>query len=179
MRKSGNRRRNYFVDKKFQSNFIVKFCLLVLAGSLLTGVLTYIFTLQSTTVVFDKLQVVVKSTADFIMPVSLMVLVIVTALTSIVTVMMTMFISHRISGPLYKFSLELKKMQKGDLTSVVRIRSKDQFQETANDLEKMRIYYLENIRELKSILNKVKTDANSADDLDRAIEIMDAIKTEK
>ena len=153
MKGHSNRRRNYFVDKAFQTKFIVKFCLILMVASFLIGGLTYLLNLKTTTVAFDSMRVVVKSTSDFIMPITLYILVIVTLLSSVMTIVLTLFISHRISGPLYKFSLELKTMQGGDLSSVVRIRSEDQFKQTANNLDCVRQKYQETFKEIKDDLN--------------------------
>jgi len=63
------RRKNYFIDKSFQTRFILKFCSLVIAGGLLTVGLLYCLARQSTTVAFMNSRVVVKTTADFILPI--------------------------------------------------------------------------------------------------------------
>ena len=151
-----NRRKNYFIDKGFQSRFIIKFCMLVILTSVLTGVLMYAFNQGSTTVAFDNLRVVVKTTADFIMPMILVILAVVTLLISISTILVTLFTSHHISGPLYKLMMELEKIKSGDLRNPIRIRAKDNLQKVANEFDEMRVEMKASIAEIKYNWDAVK-----------------------
>jgi len=148
--RKGERRKNYFIDKHFQAAFIVKFCVVIICASVLTGMLTYYFNRQTTTVAFDKLRVVVKTTADFLVPVTATILVIVTSLAAVSTILVTLFASHKIAGPLYKLKMELDKIRKRDLRSAIRIRSRDQLQDVVTEFDAMRIEYKESIGSVKS-----------------------------
>lgn len=134
-----NKRRNYFIDRSFQSKFIIKFCLIVIAASLMTGVLTYYFNTGTTTVAFENLKVVVKSTADFILPTIFFIIIIVTVFVGIATIIVTLLTSHKIAGPLYRLKAELEKMKSGNFSSPVRIRTKDQLQRIASEFDELRI----------------------------------------
>lgn len=159
MRKQGkNKRRNYFIDKSFQSRFIIKFCFIVVLASLLTGILIYYFNRQTTTVAFEDLKVVVKSTADFILPITLEIIVIVSLLVAIAVGALTLFTSHKIAGPLYKLKMELEKISNGDLSSPIRIRAKDQLQKIASEFNEMRIGLKNSISEIKINWDSIKTD---------------------
>ena len=146
---SKNRRRNYFIDKSFQSKFIIKFCILLLIASILTGICTYYFNQQTATVAFENLRVVVKSTSDFILPAILWILIIVTMLVSLATIAVTLFASHKIAGPLYKLNMELEKIKNGDLSSPIRIRSKDQLQVLAQRFEEVRLFIRGSLHQLQ------------------------------
>ena len=39
------------------------------------------------------------------------------------------FLSHKMSGPIYAFNRELRKLQKGDLTAHLELRKRDEFKE--------------------------------------------------
>jgi hypothetical protein len=39
MQDAKNRRRNYFIKKGFQTKFVLRFCVLVILGSLITGLI--------------------------------------------------------------------------------------------------------------------------------------------
>ena len=133
------RRSNYFIDKSFQTQFILKFCLLNILASLLTGVLIYVFNRQTKTVAFENLEIVVKSTSDFILPILLEILVVVSILVGGATIGVILFMSHKIAGPLYRLTLELEKMKAGNLSSPISIRAKDQLQKVACEFEQMRV----------------------------------------
>ena len=152
-----NRRRNYFIDRKFQSQFIMKFCLIIIIASLMIGGLTYYFNRQTTTVAFENLKVVVKSTADFILPTVLYILGIVTVLVGIATIAVTLFTSHKIAGPIYRLKIELEKMKNKDLSSAVYLRADDQLKKVAFELDEMRIGFKNSFNILKENWNTIKT----------------------
>ena len=59
-----NKRRNYFIDKSFQTKFIIKFCMIVMVSSLLIGVFLFFLSRNLTTVAIENARVIVKSTSD-------------------------------------------------------------------------------------------------------------------
>ena len=144
------KRRNYFIDKSFQTKFIVKFCLINIAASLLIGILIYGLNRQTNTVAFENLRVVVKSTADFIRPIMSLVIVIVTFYVAISTIFIVLFTSHRIAGALFRLTAELEKMRAKDLSHPIRIRATDQLQRLATECEAMRAEYQQSIDRLKA-----------------------------
>ncbi|MCM8778350.1 MAG: methyl-accepting chemotaxis protein [Candidatus Omnitrophica bacterium] len=143
-----NRRRIYFIEKKFQSRFIIKFCLLVILGSLVIGVLLYLLTIGSTTVVFENLRATVKTTADFLFPLLIQTIVVTTVIISIATIILTLFISHKIAGPLYRFKKELISVGSGDLSRNFQIRKNDQLQDLALSMNEMINKLRESLKEL-------------------------------
>ncbi|MCM8766292.1 MAG: methyl-accepting chemotaxis protein [Candidatus Omnitrophica bacterium] len=148
-----NRRRIYFIEKNFQTRFIVKFCLLVIFGSLVIGVLLYLLTMSSTTVSFENLRAIVKTTADFLFPLLIQTIVVTTIIVGIATIILTLFISHKIAGPLYRFKKELSSVGNGDLSKNFQIRKYDQLQDLAVSMNEMINKLRENLGELKKRYN--------------------------
>ncbi len=151
------RRRNYFIDKNFQFKFIIKFCTLIMIASLMTGFLIYYFNQKSTTVAFENLKVVVKSTSSFILPIMLQILVIVTLLVSIGTIFVALFTSHKIAGPLYRLKADLEKIKNGDFSTPIRIRTKDQLQKIVSEFDDMRLGFKSSIGSLRENWASIKT----------------------
>lgn len=133
------RRKNYFIDRQFQSRFILKVCLLVILAIALTGILMYYLNRGTTTVAFDNLRIAAKTTADFIAPVTLQILVVVSIFISIAAIVITLYTSHKIAGPIYKLMMEMGRMGRGDFSSPIRIRATDQLQKAASESEAMRV----------------------------------------
>lgn len=123
------KRRIYFIEKSFQAKFILKFCALVVFGGLLTIVLLYLLAMRSTTVSFINSRVVVRTTADFILPILIQTVAIVMIIVGFATVMVTLFVSHQIAGPLYRFKKIMQALAEGDFSGDFRIRLQDQLQE--------------------------------------------------
>lgn len=143
------RRRNYFIDKRFQTKFILKFCSLHILASLLTGVFIFLLNRETKTVAFDDLELVVKSTSDFILPILLQILVVVSLFIGAATIGVILLISHQIAGPLYRLTLELNRIKLGDLSVPIHLRTKDQMQKAANESEQMRIALRESVGSMK------------------------------
>ena len=53
------------------------------------------------------------------------------------TIGVTLFVSHRIAGPMYRFEQDIKKIAKGDLCIRINLRQKDQFSEMAKAFNEM------------------------------------------
>ena len=132
-----HKRKQYFIDKNFQARFILKFCLVVIASSLLLGLSTFLLSRNSTTVAIENTKVMVKRTSDFILPTLVLTTLIVTVISAIVVVVLVLFISHKIAGPLYRLKREIKSLKDGDLKRTFAIRAKDQFKELASGLDEM------------------------------------------
>jgi len=155
------KRRVYFIDRKFQVQFIMKFCLLVIIGSLVTVSLLYIAGSRTTTVSFENTEAVVKSTADFIIPILIQTIIIVMVITGIFTIMLTLFISHKIAGPLFRLEKEFKSMADGDISADFKLRGDDQPQNIAaslNDMKARLRFYLNTLQisigEMEKALNE-------------------------
>lgn len=148
------KRSQYFIDARFQIAFIARFCLITVLASALIVFLIYYFNRQTTTVAFENLKVVVKSTADFILPMMLQIMIGVTLLVGIATVAVALFTSHKIAGPLYRIKTDLDKFREGDLRGPIRVRGKDQAQKLALSFEEMRV-------EMKNSISLVKKEWDS------------------
>jgi len=177
------RRRNFFIDKSFQAKFIIKFCILVVVASLLIGALTLFLNSKTTTVAFENLKVVVKSTSDFILPTLPLIILTVSLFAGIATILITLFASHKIAGPLYRLTLELEKMKQRDFSGKVRIRADDQLQKVAGEFEELRIVLKDSLSKIqkewgaiKPDIEKIKEDANpeKKENILRSIESIDS-----
>lgn len=131
------KRRNYFIEKKFQTGFILKFCGLVAAGALLTIGILYFLSSKSTTVTIVDSRVMVRSTSDFLLPILIQTVFIVMLLVGLATVAITLFVSHKIAGPLYHFKKTMEDLEKGDFSADFRIRCLDQLQSLAETFNGM------------------------------------------
>jgi len=137
MNRRQNKRKRHFIDKDFQTKFILKFCAIVIISSLLIGGLMFLLSQDSTTVAIENTRVVVKRTADFILPLMTATLLIVTLITATTVIILTLLTSHKISGPLYRLKQEIDILKEADLTRNFNIRAKDQLQALAKSLSDM------------------------------------------
>lgn len=130
-------RKEYFIDRSFQARFIMKFCVLVVCASCLIGFLLLFFSRQSTTVAIEHTQVVVKRTIDFFLPIIGWVTLSVALVAAGAVLLLTLYVSHKIAGPLYRIKRELGFVLQGDLTRNFKIREKDQLQLLSDSLHEV------------------------------------------
>jgi len=156
-----NKRRIYFIDKSFQAKFILKFCALVVLGGLLTIGLLYFLAMQSTTVSFVNSRVVVRTTADFLLPVLVQTVAVVVVVVGFATVIVTLLVSHKIAGPLYRFKKVMTDLQEGDFSQDFRIRHLDQLQDLAGSFNETIKKTRDKIKLLKEGLKALENGLNN------------------
>lgn len=162
-------RRIHFIDKGFQGKFILKFCLIVILGSIITMALLYFFSSKATTVRFENTEAVVRSTKDFILPILIQTVVITTILMGLFTILLTLLISHKIAGPLYRFRKEIELIGNGDLRSEFKIRKDDQIKNLADVINKVKM-------KLKNIISK---DKDNIEELEKLVSELDIEREKK
>ncbi len=177
------RRRNYFINRKFQAGFIIKFCTLVMIGTAISGGIIYWTSRSTVTSTFENSRLVIKSTADFILPSVLLSSAFVIISIGIAAIAITLFTSHRIAGPLYRIQKELEELSHGNLNVSFNLRPGDEVKALADTLNDMTSLFRRNIlNALKAIseleaalkVNNVDLAKNKLKDLS---EIMGRFKT--
>jgi methyl-accepting chemotaxis protein len=152
--KRESKRRQLFIDRGFQSKFIMKFCGIVAAGSALTIGLIYFLSLRYTSITVENSRVVVKSTADLLLQMLLQTVLIVMIVVRLFTIFTTLVFSHKLAGPLYRFRKIMQSLEEGDFSADFKLRKLDQLQELANVFNRM-------ILKIRTELNVLKEDFNA------------------
>lgn len=168
MERYQNRRRNYYIKKEFQRNFILKFCALVILGGLISGAIVYVMSSSTVTTTFENSRLTIKSTADFILPALLLSSAIAVALIGIATIVITLFTSHKIAGPLYRMEKDVNEVAAGNLGMNFHLRSTDELKPLAVSLDMMvhqlkaRVESIRNgISELDALIGRSETGKNA------------------
>ena len=151
------RRKNYYIKKEFQRNFILKFCTLIVIGAILSGVIIYYYSLSTVTTTFENSRLTMKTTADFILPTILFSSAIVILLVGIATIIVTLLTSHRIAGPLFRIEKDVGEIADGDLKVRFNLRSTDEIKALAVALDVM-------VRNLHSKAVELKKDIATTED---------------
>ena len=151
-----SKRRNYFIDKTFQTKFMIKFCIIVIISSALIIGLVVFLSKGSTTVAIENTEVVVKSTTDFILPIVIQTVLFTFLFSATAVLLLTMLVSHKVAGPLFRLKNEIDVLKRLDLSKNVDIRGNDQLQNFAKSLNEMRISLQEKHLHLKESYKKLK-----------------------
>jgi len=131
------RRKQYFIQKEYQTKFILKLSALILAGTVISTVLILYFSQDTLTSSYVNSRLEVKSTSAAILPAVMLTNAITVTVIFIAAVVVILFISHKIAGPMYRFEKEIKKIDEGDISGTISLRDKDQFEKLAQSLDGM------------------------------------------
>ncbi len=128
-------RRRYIIHKKFQFRMLGTLLLLVVIATLLTTLINHYFFLSSIVDFIDLhgrpptgSELILASTNPLaiILPVAFLLLAII-----------SIFISHRIAGPLFRLKMYMEKVQNGDYTVKLKFRKGDAIHDVADSFNQM------------------------------------------
>jgi len=171
------RRRNYFINKKFQTNFSIKFLVVIVIEALMAAGLFLYLSKGTLTTGFVGSELRVARTYDFFLPTLLLSSVIIVAVTGIIGIAVLIFMSHRIAGPIFRFEKALSEINKGDLTHRFKLRSADQFKtleerinQLSNTLDSKAVDLQSRITEISKLFSGLQISAASAEHEDKDFE---------
>ncbi|MCP4671682.1 MAG: HAMP domain-containing protein [Desulfobacula sp.] len=150
-------RKNYFIKKEFQFKFILKFCLIMLAGIILSTCFVLYFSQNTLTSSFNNSQLVIETTSQAILPTIVITNLITLAIITLAAIIITLFISHRIAGPMFRFEKDIRQITKGDLTVRINLRQKDQFSEMAKAFNEMSSSLHNKVTQINEQIDKIMT----------------------
>ncbi len=160
-------RKNYFINKPFQVNFLFRISLAVLLSTMLLSTIIFYLSKSGTTVVFRNFHLEVMSTSEYILS-SIFVSLSISILVSFVLYfVLGLIYSHQISGPMYRFERVFKHLSEGELVQTVELRQNDEWKGTAASLESA----LDALREKMAQLNGAFVDLKEMNEVKNNPEI--------
>lgn len=155
------KRRQYFINRKFQAGFMLKFFLVLVLGGVLSVAITMLMTRSTLTSSFDGSRLVIEKTNFAILPSVILTNVITTIVVGGLVVFVGLVVSHKIAGPMFRFEKDLKEISKGDLSKKIHIRNGDQFGTVAENLNRMVVNMNDKMREVQQDLEILSKAASS------------------
>ena len=131
------KRKQLYIKKDYQLRFILKFCLIILAGAFISTGLLFLFSQGTLTSSFEHSRLVVKNTSFAILPAAILTNIITLILITLASIVVVLFISHKIAGPMFRFEKDLNEIGQGEFTKKITLRKKDQFTDMADNLNNM------------------------------------------
>ncbi|MCM8774858.1 MAG: methyl-accepting chemotaxis protein [Candidatus Omnitrophica bacterium] len=176
MAKPKSRRRNYFVKKKFQANFFLKFVgLLLLEGLMIYALFMYV-SKGTLTAAYRGTEFTIQNTGSFFLTDFVVIVSLVGAAVAIMGVFVFMYLSHRIGGALYRFEKTLEAAKDGDFIQRVKLRRTDEL----HDLNHQMNLFLEamdvRVGDLKRGITQALSIVKESGGDDRMKRIEDALK---
>lgn len=149
-------RRQYIINPEFQMRFIAKFCLVVGLAAIIIAACVIWLTDNSTTVTIENTHVVVKNTVDMIYPIVFQSFLIAAIFAAIAVAFLSMLMTHKIAGPLYRLQIDVERIKDGDYRAEFKVRSSDQLIPFAQSLSDMSSAVRERNVHLKNEVNDLK-----------------------
>lgn len=149
------RRRNYFIKKKFQVDFTIKFLIIILIEVLL-AIGFFIYMSRGTlTTGFIGSDFRIARTSEFFLPTLFLSSLIILAITGVIGIAVMIVMSHRIAGPLHRFENVLAEIGRGNLTYRFKLRDKDQLSELADSIAGLTVSMDNKISDAKLKINEL------------------------
>ena len=143
-------RRKYFINRKFQIEFSLRFLLIIAAASIAVMLLFFYNSRGTMSVGYTGTEVKLLQTGAYFLPsliVSTAVIVVFSCLTGAIALIL---LSHRLAGPLFRFQATLDELSAGNLTRRFNLRDKDQFKELADRINALSAVMDGKIGDIKS-----------------------------
>ncbi len=131
MTSPNRRRKNYWIEKSFQSSFSVRFTVLLVIEIILIGLLFFFISKGTLTTGYEGSDIRIEHTNKFFLASFLLIGAIVTGITAGAAMIVFILFSHRIAGPAYHLRKSLNEIALGNLTYKIRLRKKDELGDLA------------------------------------------------
>ena len=126
------RRKNYFIKRDLQGRYIFTFFLFVVIGSILFTVIFSLLSSNTLTVVYDNYNLRIGKTPLILLKDILSAQWIFIVISGLLVIVLSMFLTHRFAGPLYRFERTLESLIEGNLKCRIHLRKKDEAKEMAD-----------------------------------------------
>lgn len=146
------KRTKLFIKKDFQIRMILIILLTTIIFANINGVIIYSFFTRSLGA--DQLLTWLK--IDDPIDIIFQVIFITESIGVMIIFLISIFISHRLAGPIYKIGLSLGKMANGNLSEPMKLRKNDEFREIEIEINNT-------IEGLKEIITDINADVDSLD----------------
>lgn len=145
------RRRNYFIKKDLQGKYIFSFFVFVVLGSILFTAIFSFLSSDTLTIVYDNYNVRIGQTPLVLLKEILSAHWIFIVTGGLLVVVLSMFLTHRFAGPLYRFEKSVEEMISGNFAFQIWLRNKDEGKELAEKMNQLIMMLSSSLKDLKQM----------------------------
>lgn len=131
------RRRHYFIRKDFQGKFVLRFFLAILIGAIVFTAILSIFSAHTMTVTYEDSALRLDRTPKALFLHIVRAYGVYILVLGVVVSVFSLFLSHRIAGPLFRFERSAEEITKGNLAFCIILRKNDEGKELAGLMNTM------------------------------------------
>ena len=159
----GIKRRNYFINKELQGKYIFKYFLLVALGSILFSGIFSFFSSNTLSIVYDNYHLKIGTTPGILLTKILSTQWFFIVIGGAGTIIFTLFLTHRIAGPFYRFEKTLDAMNKKDMSRIIILRKKDEGKELAEKINNFNRMLSSDLTQILKNAEKINLHCKNAD----------------
>lgn len=177
-----NRRRNYFIKKGFQAGFAFRFIALIVIEAILIAVLLMYVSKGTLTTAYYGTQLQIEKTPSFFLKSFIIITLVVGIAIGLAGLVIFIYLSHRLAGPLYRFEKTLDDISKGDVSFRVNLRKPDQLKSLQQPLNNLLNSADERIKKMKKDIDEgsnIATDSKLKEIFRNLKATIDFFKTSK
>lgn len=146
------------ICNNFTLRFQLKYCLVMLASLAATSLLIYLYFKEGLGESYSQTLITLSEVEDSLPVVLMMTFLAQSLVILFLSIVINLFVSHKIAGPIYRFEHTLRCIDEGDLQHVARIRETDQIKSMVSALNRLIASLRKNYRSLQGVeqeLNQV------------------------
>lgn len=133
-----NRRKNFFINKDFQSRFILRFVITATAWSAAAATLFALLSLRKIEEIAYSSHINIRSSVELLAPAAWVAHTAALLLFAGLLFLTIHSLWKRLSAPLYSIKKDIARVSAGDLVSVINVREGEEFQDLASEIDQMR-----------------------------------------
>ncbi len=152
------RRRNYFIRKDFQGKFVLRFFLTILIGAVIFASIFSLLSANTITMTYEDAILKVDKTPRALFVEIVRAYGVYILLLGLGISLVSLFLSHRIAGPVFRLEKTLEEMAKGNLSLRITLRRKDELKELATSMNGLMSSLSERIRDVRGRADTVEAE---------------------
>jgi len=149
-----------FISWEYQIKTVLKFCFVFLIAAIIS--FTIIYSRMAVSLLgkdYYSLLLTLEAKRGLLLSTVLLSISLQVIAGLLCTILVLLFVSHRIAGPFFRFEKVFESLSSGDLTIIIRLRKKDQMRSLAELLNKMIAGLRDKVRMVKSSFSRFDNDS--------------------
>jgi len=157
------KRRNFFIKKDMQGKYMFSFFIFLVAGSIIFTLIFSLLSFNTMTIVYDNYKLQIGKTPLMLIKEILSAQWIFIVVGGFLFVVLSMFLTHRFAGPIFRFEKSIEEMTKGNLDFRIHLRAKDEGKELAEKINILLDMLSSDIKEMRRLSEEVNNKLTDAD----------------
>ncbi len=166
------KRRNYFIKKDLQGKYIFSYFILVILGTILFTLFFSYMTYNTLSIIYDDYNLKVGNTPFILFNRILGTHWLLLVFGGIAIIVISMFLTHRFAGPIYRFEKSFDEMINGNIADNIVLRRKDDGKELAKKINEFNSLLSTKLMEISNLVNSIDTHLVKLADITKKTEVI-------